>query len=154
MENLLVARPKQRGETLLGAFFRAGVGLQEADNEKIALDLLRSVGLEGKASRPVEQLSYGEQKVISLLCCLAAEANVLLLDEPFSGIHPELAVQIQKLLEAISSEDRLIVFIEHDIGVVRQIAHHVIVMDEGRVVAEGSPGNVLDRPDILEAYLG
>jgi len=153
LDNVLLARPNQRGERLLPALFRFGVAAEEARNREEALRLLKFVGLEDKARELAGELSYGEQKLLTLACCLATEARILLLDEPVSGVYPEMASRILDLLRRLRDAGKLITFIEHDIGAVRQIADTVIVMDDGKVIAQGSPAEVLERPEIMEAYL-
>lgn len=99
------------------------------------------------------ELSYGQQKLLSLACCFATESRILLLDEPVAGVHPEMASRILDLLRQLQEDGKLVIFIEHDMAAVRQIADLVIVMDEGRVIAQGAPKDVLERPEIMEAYL-
>jgi len=153
LDNVMLGRPSQRGERLLFALSRIGVAKQEALNRAIALGVLEFTGLRGKADEPAGQLSYGQQKLLSLACCLATEARILLLDEPIAGLHPEMAEHILKLLVCLKAQGKLVVFIEHDLGAVREIADDVIVMDEGKVIAEGSPLEVLARPEIMEAFV-
>lgn len=152
LENVLLARPNQRGERLLGALLRLGVS-EEEENRAEAIRLLRLTGLEAKLAEKAGDLSYGQQKLLSLACCLATEARVLLLDEPVAGVHPLLVAQIVELLGELRRTGKLVVFIEHDLGVVRQLADTVIVMDRGRVIAHGAPREVLERPEIMDAYL-
>jgi ABC-type branched-subunit amino acid transport system ATPase component len=154
LENVLLARPNQKGEKLLHALFRFGVAAEESKNREAAVRLIRFVGLEGKEDQPAGELSYGQQKLLTLACCLATEARILLLDEPVAGVHPEMVSQILALLRKLRDEGKLVVFIEHDLGAVRQVADHVIVMDQGRIIAQGKPNEVLDRPEIIEAYVG
>ena len=153
LENVLLARPGQRGERLLPALLRYGVAVEEDRNRAEALRLLRFVGLEGKAYELAGELSYGQQKLLTIACCLATETRVLLLDEPVSGIHPEIVEQILGLLRELRQAGKLVVFVEHDLAAVRQVADVVIVMDDGKVVAQGAPHEVLERPEIMEAYL-
>lgn len=153
LDNVLLARPHQRGESLLGALFRVGVRLQEDQNREECSRVLALVGLAQKATDLAGEISFGEQKLLSLACCLATDAKILLLDEPVAGLHPELAGQILELLRQLRSENRLIVFIEHDLAAVREIADRVIVMDEGKIIADGTPWKILERPDIMEAYV-
>jgi branched-chain amino acid transport system ATP-binding protein len=153
LDNVVFARPNQRGERLSYALFRFGVAEEEARNREEAIRLLRLVGLKEKQSELAGELSYGEQKLLTLACCLAIEARVLLLDEPVSGVFPEMATRILDLLCRLRDDGKQIIFIEHDICAVRQIADVVIVMDEGRVIAQGPPREVLERPGIMEAYL-
>jgi ABC-type branched-subunit amino acid transport system ATPase component len=153
IENVMLACPNQRGERLFYALFRFGVRAEEARNREEAMRLLKLVGLEEKALQLGSDLSYGEQKLLTLACCLATEAGILLLDEPLSGVHPETALRILDLLRKLRDDGKVIVFVEHDISAVRQIADVVIVMDEGKVIAQGDPQEVLKRPEIMEAYL-
>lgn len=153
LENVLLARPGQRGERLLTALLRYGVAAEEDRNQAEALRLLRFVGLEGKAYELAGELSYGQQKLLTIACCLATEAKVLLLDEPVAGVHPEMVSQILALLRELRQAGKLVVFVEHDLAAVRQVADTVIVMDDGKVIAQGVPHEVLERPEIMEAYL-
>ncbi len=154
LENVMLARPNQRGEKLLYALLRFGVAAEERRNREEAMRLLEFVGLTADAGKPAGELSYGQQKLLTIACCLATEARVLLLDEPVAGVHPEMVSKILGLLGQLRDDGKLIVFIEHDIAAVRQAADVVIVMDEGKVIAQGPPGEVLDRPEIMEAYVG
>jgi ABC-type branched-subunit amino acid transport system ATPase component len=153
LDNVMLARPNQRGERLFYALFRFGVRAEEARNREEAMRLLKFVGLEEKAAELAGELSYGEQKLLTLACCLATEAGILLLDEPVAGVHPEMALRILALLRQLRNKGKVIIFIEHDISAVRQIADVAIVMDEGKVIAQGPPSEVLERPEIMEAYL-
>jgi branched-chain amino acid transport system ATP-binding protein len=154
LDNVLLARPRQRGERLIAAL--CGIGLQQEENRnvKAAIELLQFVGLADKEAELASNLSYGQQKLLTLACCLATEAVVLFLDEPVAGIHPEMTTRILSLLRRLGQEGRLVVFIEHNIDAVRQIADRVIVLDQGLVIADGIPKEVLDRQEIIEAYLG
>lgn len=154
LENVLLSRPNQKGENLLHALSRFGVVAEESKNREEALRLIRFVGLEEKASEPAGELSYGQQKLLTVACCLATEARILLLDEPVAGVHPEMVSQILSLLRRLRDEGKLVVFIEHDIAAVREVAERIIVMDEGKIIAEGKPAEVLERPEIIEAYVG
>ncbi len=155
LENILVARPNQRGEGLLQALLRSGVAVEEERNHDRALQLLRFVGLDGIAPETAGELSYGQQKLLALARCLAMDAKILLLDEPVAGVHPEIVARILRLLRHVRDEEgRVVIFIEHDIAAVREVADHIVVMDEGRIIDQGSPLEVLRRPDIMEAYLG
>ncbi len=153
LENVLLAGPNQKGERLLPALLRYGVAREEARNRDEAMRWLRFVGLKEKAHEAAGELSYGQQKLLTLACCLAAEGRILLLDEPVAGVHPEMSSKILDMLRQLRKQGRLVVFIEHDIVAVRQVADMVIVMDEGRIIAQGKPNEVLERPEIIEAYV-
>ena len=154
IENVLLARPNQKGERLVAALFRFGVAQEELRNHEEAMRCLRFVGLEQKANETAGELSYGQQKLLTLACCIAAEGQILLLDEPVTGVYPETIFQILDILRQLREQGRLVVLVEHDIAAVRQIADVVIVMDEGRIITQGKPNEVLERPEIIEAYVG
>lgn len=154
LENVLVARPNQKGEGLWHALFRVGVGVEERKNQEAAMHWLEFVGLKGAAKQLAGELSYGQQKLLTLACCLATEAPILFLDEPVAGVHPEMIERILDLLRELRSSDKLVVFIEHDIASVRRVADSVVVMDHGKIIAQGNPNDVLERPEIIEAYVG
>ncbi len=154
LQNVLMARPHQKGERLLPALLRFGVAQEEKLNRGEAMRWLRFVGLEQKANEAAGELSYGQQKLLTLACCLATEGQILLLDEPVAGVHPKMIPQILGMLRQLREQCQLVVFIEHDIAAVRQVADWVIVMDEGRIIAQGKPNEVLERPEIIEAYVG
>jgi ABC-type branched-subunit amino acid transport system ATPase component len=153
LENALLARPNQKGERLLRALFRNGVTAEEKRNREEAMRWLKFVGLDGDANRLAGELSYGQQKLLTLACCLATDAKILLLDEPVAGVHPEMISKILNLLVQLRDTGRQIIFIEHDIASVRQVADLVIVMDEGKIIAQGKPAEVLERREIIEAYV-
>jgi ABC-type branched-subunit amino acid transport system ATPase component len=154
LENVLLARPRQRGEHLLPALLRFGVAREEADNQQEAMRLLHFADLDNLANTSAGELSYGQQKLLTLACCLATEAHILLLDEPVAGVAPEMVANILTLLRRLSANGKSIVLVEHDIEAVRRIADLVIVMDEGKVIAQGAAHDVLGRAEIMEAYLG
>lgn len=153
LENVLLAKPAQRGEQLLPALLRYGTTGEEARNKATSMDWLGFVGLEGTQVQLAGDLSYGQQKLLALACCLATEAQVLLLDEPVSGVHPEMVDRILGLLRQLRELGKCIIFIEHDIRAVREVADSVIVMDQGKVIAQGEAAEVLNRREIIKAYI-
>lgn len=153
VENVMLGRPYQKGEHVWRAVSRIGIRQEERRNRNAATSLLRTVGLSQHADSAAGALSYGEQKLLTLACCMNTEAHTLLLDEPVAGIHPMMTEQILDLFQKIREAGKRIVFIEHDLSFVRQVADRVILMDEGKVIASGEPGAVLDRPDLMEAYV-
>ena len=154
MENLLLAFPRQRGESLLNAILRVGVGEDETHNSEKATELLRLVGLEKKIREAAGGLSYGQQKLLGLACCLATGARTLLLDEPVAGVAPTMIEQFLGVLRRLKNDKFNIIFIEHDLSTVRRVADTVIVMSGGRVIAQGSPEKVLNDSSVMEAYFG
>lgn len=116
--------------------------------------LLRQVGLWEKRNELARTLSYGQRKLLEIARALATDAEVFLFDEPFAGLFPEMVQTIAAIVKSLKDDGKSVVLIEHDMGVIRQLADHIIVMDEGKLLAEGEPAEVLARRDVVEAYLG
>jgi branched-chain amino acid transport system ATP-binding protein len=152
LEHLLAAFPNQRGERLLDALMRIRVAEVEKQNRAHAATILSMFGLGNKSAEMAGEISYGEQKLLSLACCFATDAQILLLDEPVAGVHPDMALRILGHLQELRQAGRTVVFIEHDLTAVRKVADFVILLDEGKAVAQGPPAQVFERPEILEAY--
>ncbi len=154
LENVLLCFKNQPGENLLNVFFRPGLCKRyEAGIREKALTLLETAGLSEKANGLADNLSYGQQKLLSIVCCLAADADLLLLDEPIAGIAPEMAERILAIITDLPNQGKSAIVIEHDIDALRGIAHRMIFMDAGRKICEGSPDEVLNDPRVIEAYL-
>jgi len=153
LDNVMLALTRQREEALLGALWPMRHKAEEELNVTTARDTLRFVGLDDNAESRASDLSYGQEKLLALACCLATRSDILLLDEPVAGVHPDTIVRILELLRRLKDDGKLVIFVEHNIDAVRQVADRVIVLDQGRVIADGSPGAVLARPEILDAYV-
>ncbi len=151
-DNLRLASPKQKGETFWHALFDRK-GEAEAPVVEATLRLLSFADLLPLYEEFAGNLSYGQQKLLTLFCCLATQSDILLLDEPVAGVHPEMASQILRHMIDLKELGKTVVFIEHDIEAVRHVAEHVIVMDHGKIIASGSTKDVLGRNEIIEAYL-
>jgi ABC-type branched-subunit amino acid transport system ATPase component len=153
LENILLAFPDQLGESLLRAICRFGVSAQDSALRSEASDILSRVGLAEIKQRMAGELSYGQQKLLTVASCIATRADILLLDEPVSGVDPATAEKVLEVLADLRSHGKTLVFVEHDISAVRHVANRVVVMNQGAVIADGPPQEVLERRDILEAYL-
>jgi len=154
LDNVLLAFRNQPGENLANAFFRWRLSARaETSNRRAALSLLEQCGLLARAGEPADDLSYGQQKLLTLVCCLAAGADLLLLDEPVAGIAPEMIEQVLSVIRALPEQGRSVMLIEHNIDAVAQVCDRVIFMDAGTVVTEGTPDEVRNDPRVIEAYL-
>jgi neutral amino acid transport system ATP-binding protein len=154
LENLCLARPRQTGERFLAALMGARGGSTESGNRDFARPLLERLHLLEQEDMPAGSLSYGQQKLLSLGCCLAMEATILLLDEPLTGVHPALALAILELIAEVGRSGNLVVFIEHDLEAVSKVADEAIIIHRGTVLARGVLADVLKLPEVLEAYVG
>ncbi|MBN2131475.1 MAG: ABC transporter ATP-binding protein [Sedimentisphaerales bacterium] len=154
LENVLLCFKDQPGERLSNVFFRRGKWrVQEARNRDKALSLLQHVGLADKANDPADALSYGQQKLLSIVCCLAADAHVLLLDEPVAGIAPEMIEKILGVIQDLPKQGKSVMLIEHNLDAVMQVCGRVVFMDAGAKISEGTPQQVRDDPRVIEAYI-
>ena len=154
LDNVLLSFRDQPGERLGNIFFRGkNCREQETANRKEAMSLLEECGLAEKTNDPAEDLSYGQQKLLSLVCCLAAKANLLLLDEPVAGIAPEMIEKMLKIIRALPKKGKSIVLIEHDLDAMTQVCDRVIFMDAGVKVSEGTLEEMRNDPKVIEAYI-
>lgn len=155
LENVLVAIPDQPGERFYeGIIMRKKVINTQKENIKKAEELLEFVKLIDKKNTLAENLSYGQQKLLSIARLLATDAEVLLLDEPMAGVNPELINSITEIIKKLSQLGKTIIFIEHNINVVLEIANWIYLFDEGSIAAFGLPDEVLNDPQTREVYLG
>jgi len=153
LENMLLAVPGQRGERFTGALARTWRG-QESRNRRRAQLLLDRFGLSPMSGQFAGTLSGGQRKLLEMARSLMADPRLLMLDEPMAGVNPALRRSLLDHIEEIRNEGATVVFIEHDMDVVMGISDWVVVMAQGRVIAEGPPAVVGRDPVVIDAYLG
>lgn len=151
-DNLMLAFPNQIGESPTSSLLGIGKSQQNKNKEE-AERILKFIGLEAKREKIAGNLSYGQQKLLTIGCCLATQADLLVFDEPVSGINPKMISKIHNLLKEVSKKERAILFIEHNIESVRKISNKVIVMDNGSIILNGSTKDVLEHSKTMEVYL-
>lgn len=138
--------------TLLGL---SKTRLEEQQAMDQAYRLLQYVGLESYLNENANSLSYGAQRRLEIARALAVKPKVLLLDEPAAGMNPSETKDLTKLIRSIQQElDISIILIEHDMKLVMEISDHILVLDHGEKIAEGSPSEIRSNPRVIEAYLG
>ncbi|BCX15678.1 MAG: ABC transporter ATP-binding protein [Candidatus Parcubacteria bacterium] len=121
---------------------------------KIAKDILQKVNLWEKRNQLALNLSYGQRKLLEIARALAMKAEIYFFDEPFAGLFAAMREVVFEIIQELKQNGKTIVLVEHDIGLIRNLCDYVFVMDEGKLLAEGKPEEVLEKREVIEAYLG
>jgi ABC-type branched-subunit amino acid transport system ATPase component len=154
LENLLVAAPNQKGESLWGAELgRLYWGRSEGALVDQARDVLDRFAMTAKENELAGNLSGGQKRLLEIMRALMARPRLLLLDEPFAGVNPTLAREIEQYLLGLRDEGLSMIMVEHELAVVERVCDPVVVMAQGRVISQGSMKDVTSRREVLDAYL-
>jgi len=119
-----------------------------------AYRLLDTIGLRDYSHAPASALSYGQSKLLEMAMSFMIDAQVILLDEPSAGINPTLQANLNDWIVQENREGKEFVIIEHNMEVVMNLCHHIIVLNNGKTLAEGRPAAIQQNPEVLDAYLG
>lgn len=155
LENLLISSQYSETVTLKRVFFdRKKLNEEARAQADKARALLKRVGLEDKANSLGKNLSYGQTKLIEILKLFMTDNKFILLDEPFSGLFPEMVKLITKLVYELVESGRTIMIVEHNMKLISEICDQVIVFDAGSKIADGPFESVKRKKEVIEAYLG
>jgi len=121
---------------------------------KQARVVLERVQLWEKRDELAEDLSYGQRKLLEIARVLAMDTDIILFDEPFAGLFKEMVATVADIIKELRAAGKTVLLIEHNMKIIRDLSDHVVVVDAGEFLAEGTPEKVLNRKDVIEAYLG
>ena len=154
LENMKLGAKGQTGERFLPSLFPFLWRGQDEQIEKKAEELLKKFKLDAKSDDFAASLSGGQRKLLEMARALMSDPTLLMLDEPMAGVNPALTQSLLDHILDLKEEGMTVLFVEHDMHMVRHIADWVVVMAEGKVVAEGPPDAVMKDPAVIDAYLG
>ncbi|SFQ64162.1 branched-chain amino acid transport system ATP-binding protein [Halopseudomonas formosensis] len=156
VENLLVAQHQHLNTNMLAGLFKT-LSYRRAEREAMdrAAWWLERLGLTDVANRTAGTLAYGQQRRLEIARCMVTRPTLLMLDEPAAGLNPKETADLQELIAELRDEQGLsILLIEHDMKLVMGISDHVVVINQGCPLADGTPEEVRRHPDVIKAYLG
>lgn len=147
LDNILVVITEKN---IFGSLFSKHSRLDLAKAE----EALKMVGLWEKHNQLAIHLSYGQRKLLEIARALVMDAKIIFFDEPFAGLFKEKIKQIVEILNKMREQGKTVILIEHNMELIKELCDYLYVMDEGKLLAQGKPKNVLAEKKVLEAYLG
>jgi branched-chain amino acid transport system ATP-binding protein len=154
MENMRLGAQHQRGEKFFASLLPFLWRSQENEITERALRLLESFNLAQKQDDLAGSLSGGQRKLLEMARALMVEPDMVMLDEPMAGVNPALTQSLLDHIRQVRDAGTTVLFVEHDMDMVRDISDWVIVMSQGQVIAEGPPHDVMRDEAVIDAYLG
>ena len=154
MENMLLGATGQRGERFLSALIPAVWRSQERSNTARAEKLLERFKLSHMRDEFAGTLSGGQRKLLEMARALMAEPEIVMLDEPMAGVNPALKQSLLEHIREVKTDGTTVLFVEHDMDMVRDISDWVVVMAEGQIIAEGTHHSIGQNKAVIDAYLG
>ena len=146
-DNIMVVLAERR-------VFPALMERNRASHREKAQNILENVGMWEKRDSLAMDLSYGQRKLLEIGRAMALNVNTYLFDEPFAGLFPQMLERVKDIMKRVRDEGHTIIFISHNMDIVRELSDQVIVLDSGQLLAAGEVDEVLGRQEVIEAYLG
>ncbi len=154
IENMKLGATHQKGEHFFTALLSPLWNSQEKEIEKRADALLERFKLDHMRDEYAGTMSGGQRKLLEMARSLMADPTLVMLDEPMAGVNPALTQSLLEHVKSLRDEGITVMFVEHDMDVVRDISDWVVVMAEGRIIAEGPPDSIGKNQQVIDAYLG
>ena len=146
-DNIMVVLTERR---LLPALFERS----KPSHKQRAESILREVGMWEKRDSHAGELSYGQRKLLEIGRAIALDVDIYLFDEPFAGLFPQMLERVKEIVKRMRDDGHTLIFISHNMDIVRELPDHLIVLDSGKLLTEGEVHDVLSREEVIEAYLG
>ena len=155
IENVMLGFDKYMDKSLIKSCFRFK-SIIEDDKRYFerAMHLLSLIGLEDFAHQRAKNLSYGILKKLEIIRALATTPELMLLDEPVAGLNPKETEEVSELIKTVVADEVTVILVEHDMKMIMQISDHITVMNFGKKLAEGTPNEIVNNPEVIKAYLG
>ncbi|MCW3150070.1 high-affinity branched-chain amino acid ABC transporter ATP-binding protein LivG [Stutzerimonas stutzeri] len=156
VENLLVAQHRHLNTNFLAGLLKTPAFRQsEREAMDFAAHWLEQVNLTDVANRPAGTLAYGQQRRLEIARCMMTRPHILMLDEPAAGLNPKETEDLKALITLLREEHGVtVLLIEHDMKLVMSISDHIYVINQGTPLADGTPDQIRNNPDVIKAYLG
>ncbi|MEY4401130.1 MAG: hypothetical protein RL072_995 [Actinomycetota bacterium] len=154
IENMKLGALNQRGEKFWSALIPGSWTKQEREVEARADAILQRFNLTHMRDEFAGTMSGGQRKLLEMARALMTDPRIVMLDEPMAGVNPALAQSLLELIKALPAEGRTVIFVEHNMDVVQEISDWVVVMAEGRIIAQGTPSEIKKNKAVVDAYLG
>ena len=155
IDNVQMAFASGGDESLIRSLSRpTGMLRRDSVRRDRALELLERFGLVQKADAMGSELSHGQRRMVELARALALRPQILLLDEPLSGLAPAMVMQMLSIIGELCNQGNTVLFIEHNVRAVLEVSDWVIVLDHGEKIAEGTPEQIRQNPQVIAVYLG
>ena len=156
VENLLIAQHRHLNTNFLAGLLKTpAFRRSEQDAMEFAAHWLDRVDLLEVANRPAGTLAYGQQRRLEIARCMMTRPQLLMLDEPAAGLNPRETEELKQLIGVLRDEHGVtVLLIEHDMHLVMSISDHIYVINQGTPLADGTPEQIRNNPDVIKAYLG